>query len=163
MFTNDDACLFPEVVQALKNHFEEYPCCTAFRLEYSGPVSSMDDLRPCSPQSPKAILSQGRDLFAFRKNWLALHLPKFPDYLIGTTDWDYYLSVYIRVAQGIKVTMTSIPEIHPATEIKTGYVWHEKHNPWWSRVENKYTSPAQRYNMSLTRKFFSSAQLKHMV
>lgn len=157
IYSNDDTVILPEILPPLKDHVRKHGCTTTFRCTYRGPMGSLDQIR----RLPKRN-DLGRDLFAFTRRWLQEHLRQFPDYLIGTTDWDYFLAIYMRLAQRLEVSMETIGQSWPSTELPVGYVWHEAHLPWWKQKNNRYDAPAQRHNIRLTKAFFAAWNLSHM-
>lgn len=156
VLTNDDTIIHPDLYDVLAAFMANKEVANSFRLDYFTKLT-LDN--PFGFVGVKTNQSMGRDMFAFRKRWLERHLCNFPDYLFGQTDWDYFLAVYMRITQGLKVDMDNIGKIHPKVEIPYGYIFHEYHQPTWKGDE---CSTSRDYNHTRTAEFFKRYSLSHM-
>lgn len=145
IFTNDDTILGDGILEDIANHCGNYGACCSFRLQIDS----------TGKRYKNPYKDNGRDLFAFKKKWLKRHLKNFPDYLLGATDWDYFLPAYMRHVLGEPLVEGLIEDENPKVEIKIGKVFHEWHDAFWCKPENIYSHPTQLHNIFLTRKFFS--------
>lgn len=145
IFTNDDTVLHPAVLPVLSLQLQRAPFCCSFRNEFkAGEIPVLGSIK-----------SWGRDLFAFKADWLKANLDCFPDYLLGTGDWDYFLSIYFRVQLGITPRKDWAVDIDPRVEIPRGYVFHEAHTPEWA----DFNCPALHYNRWQTAKWLAASRV----
>lgn len=142
MIVNDDIESFGNPIGPIVKMIDQFGACCSFRSDY-------DAINP-----DVQIPSLGRDVFAFSVEWLKKHWDNIPDYLVGATDWDYYLAAYMRHALNLPVTQEDIQVVNPKIELETGYFRHKKHDSEWARPENIKTADYQVYNIGLTRKWF---------
>jgi len=131
VWINDDVELKPGSLEELRKHVLIWDAVSMRRLE-----PGVEDVH------------MGRELFAFRAGWLRLHLPKIPDYFIGTEAFDLGVAAYIRQTRGIASTFRNFSTDFFPCELPAGMALHEPHESSWASM---MTSPANVHNRKLFR------------
>lgn len=153
VLTNDDTLLRPGVLEALETKLKSVDACGSFRLNFErGQVP--DAKAPLEAVLKLGKPDLGRDLFAFRKQWLKDHWFNLPDFLLGELEWDLVMSVMVRRSAGIFTSRKNIVEPMPACEIERGYVLHEKHEAAWVSGAQKQ-SPSKIWNKRLAIEWYA--------
>lgn len=123
VWVNSDVQVRMEAIDWAKNHAGTYGACSMRRNE-EGHV--------------------GRELLAFRGDWLKKYWKEIPDYCIGAPVFDIGMAAFIREKVGVKSTLENMAwDFHPADSDKR-YALHEPHESSW-----KDDSPSAQYNRSL--------------
>lgn len=73
----------------------------------------------------------GRDLFAFRGDWLRQHWGELPDFILGAPDFDLGLAALIRMKRGVKSRLANMIVDFPGCEPQGAGIWHEDHKSEW--------------------------------
>lgn len=153
MLTNDDDILHPDLTWHLLDTLIDEPAVCAFRQSFHhGKCPDLSVHRDFFPDEPH---DWGRDLFAFRREWLINHLDTIPDYVMGSSDWDSTLATIIRLSKGIATTRDTWVTRDPRCELPTGFVYHEFHQAAWSTPVARQTLPGNLYNRKLTKEFIA--------
>ena len=130
-FTNADIILTGGFYAALQHRMVYQDYCCAFRMEFEA-ETPLCGHRDC-----------GRDVFAFKRRWLAEHFDEVPDFLIGVGGWDYALAMWFRVLSGRAPESCNPAVIMPDIEMDYGFNWHERHEaPWYKNVGTTYAAAA---------------------
>lgn len=147
LLTNDDTVLHRKIIPALTSMLRSVDCCASFRINFE-----QDNMPETS--TPVAKVRQwgenclGRDLFAFRAEWLKLNWQSIPDFLLGEQEFDLVITTMIRMAAGVRTTKENFAVQQPKCEIDRGYVMHEIHERNWKN-ERFAQSPAKIHNNRL--------------
>jgi len=148
-FTNADIILTPGFYHALQNRMGVNDFCCSFRMEFEA-----TDTAKCGYRT------HGRDMFAFKRLWLAQHFDEIPDFLIGMGGWDYALSMWFRVLSGRSPESCDPSQCMPDIEMEYGFVWHERHEAaWYTETETAYAEAAN-HNRACLRAFFERIGLE---
>ena len=149
LWTNDDTILHPSIATVLRGHLEKHPVVSISRCEFR---------RRCPPASVSPEVwaradvlkaHNGRDLMAFRKSWLVEHWDDIPDFILGASEFDVFMTVMIRHFYGINDPRANLhAAIHPA-EIPRGLVGHIRHFSKWNDRRRIARAPAQLHNIRL--------------
>lgn len=134
-FTNSDTVLDQGFWFALQHRMASSDYCCSFRMEYEK-AESEKDVR-CGYRT------FGRDMFAFKRGWLADHLDEIPDFLLGVGGWDYALAMWFRILSGRTAESCDPSVLMPDIEMGYGFVWHERHDSdWYTKTDQEYLKPA---------------------
>jgi hypothetical protein len=150
-WTNDDDWLHPELPSLLIEHVTKHGPCTSKRCEVSQAITG--PVLPPQSYTQGTTPHMGRDLFAATKRWLVEHWETFPDFILGASDFDLWMAVMVRLANGVKATHQSLYAIQHPSEIPGGYVVHEIHAPGWAAPANTNDAPSQKHNRELFRQW----------
>ena len=159
MLTNGDNILHPTLPELLRETMKRLPAVCSFRLN----CKEFPDLS----LSPKQLAQQfkpdfGRDLFAFRYQWLREHFAEIPDMFLGEWEWDLILALMIRKYNGVAVTKKSeLQYIDPRSELPLGYVLHEEHQRPWLR-HDALRDPAKWHNQRAAKDWYYKNNLGHL-
>jgi hypothetical protein len=75
----------------------------------------------------------GRELFAFRWDWLADRIHNFPDVAIAAPWFDAAVAAWIRQEMGIVCTIDNLMhDYYPAEIYSDGLIFHEDHTSGWA-------------------------------
>lgn len=146
LLTNDDTVLHPKVLGLVSDALKKVSAVCSFRLNVRPgqlPVMFNGESSKCG----KSDL--GRDLFAFRKEWLETHWHEIPDFLLGEMEWDLILAMMLREEHKVISTRESLLVPLPPSEIPLGYVFHELHERLWNKMH--YNNPAKEWNRHLSK------------
>lgn len=155
VWTNDDIVLHPELLNALDRQIACFQTTSAHRCELSRQLNLDLQWFPCEFEARK-IYHGGRDLFAFTKRWLQAHFDMIPDFLLGSSEFDYCLAAMIRHEKGFPVNWRTMHRRYDCCELPFGYVLHQMHQPVWATLGN---DTAQKHNRRL---FFNWATSNHI-
>lgn len=152
MWTNDDTWIHPKLIALLKYHCSIYGACSAQRCEIfrSGVHRMVPDAAPES-FIQSGGLHMGRDMFAFRVDWLKREWNEMPDFLLGASEFDLAVAALIRKRAGLVTTKDSLVDTIWPAEIPKGYILHEYHKALWTAKDNVNTAPSQLHNRRLFR------------
>ena len=151
LWTNDDTVLHPKVCDLLREHLKSHPAVSSHRCEFK---IHPPPLRFTPEQWAKANVNRvhnGRDLFAFKKSWLVQHWDEIPDFILGASEFDVFLTVLIRGYYWIESPRSDLGIVMPPAEIPKGYVGHVHHAPKWNLRQRYGNAPAQTHNINLYR------------
>lgn len=142
IFTNDDSCLVPDVLDKLRHRFNSGAnALFSWRHNIHYPLTQpLKDLRAGHRDG-------GVDLLAFRPEIWRRYRHQFPDFIVGCEAWDYCYRVLI-------------PELPGGGELD-GILYHEFHDPIWRQDAIRTSNPGQRYNRQLARNFFTRRGESH--
>lgn len=138
--SNDDACLIPSAITAIRRKLLRMDCCFSRRhnVDDIGLQLTAEDLMNAKPNH------FGADLFAARIHWWKKHLPQFPNMFWATEGWDTIMRFIFYQSE-------------PRSEMTPPIIWHVNHEPVWSKLENIKSTPSQIWNREKGKAFF----LKH--
>jgi hypothetical protein len=168
MWTNDDTILHPGIVKHLIAVLIEKPAVSSFRINFEkGSIPPLDrppgELLDMSHNlNPPGDEDLGRDLFAFRKDWLRDHWHTIPDFLLGELEFDLVLAYMIRKTYGLQTTKLNMGRIMPECELVKGYVLHERHNRVWT-TQGQEASVAKTHNRKLATEFYADNDLHSLI
>lgn len=146
VLTNDDTVLHPGIVQALHAVNGQMGAVSSFRINFQAGT------KPNLAETPDALAAKfksdlGRDMFAFRPEWLRSQWAAIPDFFLGEQEWDIVMTLLIRESVGIKTTYHNILTAIPGAELPNGYVLHEPHDRKWRDVPKE--NAAKQWNSRL--------------
>lgn len=147
LLTNDDTVLHHHIVTAMTRMLQNVDALSSFRMNFK------KDNMPAL-DTPTAKIRQwgeschGRDLFAFRAEWLRRNWAEIPDMILGEIEFDLVLAALIRIAAGVETTKDNFSIQQPACELDRGYVIHESHERNWA-LDKFADAPAKRHNNRL--------------
>lgn len=145
MWTNDDIVLHPEIISALKLQVGCFDVCSAHRCEFL--TQDVIDLNWTPTQfEARKRWHGGRDLFACTAEWMDSHWDGIPDFVLGSSEFDYCLASMVRNEKGFHVNWRTMHLRYPLCELPFGYVLHEMHTPKWITLGN---DAAQQHNRRL--------------
>lgn len=107
-------------------------------------------MRRTEPDQAKPHL--GREVFAFRADWLADHLDDIPDFNLAAPAFDLVLAAMIRVERGIQTTLDNLAVDFWPCDLPPGLAAHEPHPSSWAG-EHEHTLPENKWNLDLARKW----------
>ena len=148
LWTNDDNILHPEVADYIQYHVAVYGPCVSHRSEFTGNIPSLE-LNPEAFGKRQSFMHPGRDLFAATKKWLVAHWDEFGDYILGCTEFDYFLAAWVRREYGIQTDNKNIADLMFPGDTLNGYVAHIYHEPHWRREDYNKVAPGQKHNRAL--------------
>lgn len=161
VLTNDDTVLHHHIVTAMTRMLQNVDALSSFRMNFK--QKDMPAL-----DTPTAKIRQwgeschGRDLFAFRAEWLRLNWTAIPDMILGTQEWDLTLAALVRIAAGIQTTRDNFSVQEPKCELDRGMIIHETHERIWMS-EGYSKSPATLHNNKLYVEFLSDNGLEELI
>lgn len=154
LLTNDDTVLHRRIVSALTTMLKRgVDAVSSFRINFEREDMPATD-------TPVAKIRQwgeaclGRDLFAFRAEWLKLNWNAIPDFLLGELEWDLVLATMVRCAAEVMTTKMNLSIQQPKCELDRGYVIHENHARNWTN-ERFAKAPAKIHNNRHMAEFFA--------
>lgn len=161
LLTNDDTVLHRKVTRALKRMLENVDACSSFRMNFE------QDKMPDTNTAVGKIRQWGesclgRDLFAFRAEWLTLNWDAIPDMLAGEIEWDLVFAALVRIAAGVETKKANFSSQNPKCELDRGYVLHQNHERFWMSKEME-TAPAKIHNNRLATEFFFDNNLEDLI
>lgn len=166
--TNDDTLLHRQTADYLLETLKTRPAVSSFRINFDkGGVPPLDTapaelLKLSGRLLPRGDNDLGRDLFAFRKDWLRDHWHEIPDFLLGELEWDLILAYLIRRDAGVQTTKFNMDKVMVECEMPKGYVIHERHNRLWTSQQHE-ASPAKQWNRKLATEFYCDNDLHSLV
>lgn len=133
VWTNADIALHSVAQTLIREHVGRYGAAAMRRTESNGKGHP------------------GRDLFAFKVDWLHEHWDEIPDYVLGAPVFDLGLVALIRKFHGLPpLSLKSLKDdLHPA-DMPAGLALHESHEPAWGGAQN---SPSEQHNKQLFREW----------
>ena len=153
LWTNDDTILHPRVTEVVLKILEKTGACGSFRVNFEkGKIPKLSE----PPEKIRSFgkFDLGRDLFAFRSEWLIQNWHRIPDFYLGELEFDLVLAILIRKLAGHATTKINIHEPAPGCEMERGYVLHEIHTRSWVTKEHE-KSPAKAWNQRICREWYS--------
>lgn len=161
LLTNDDTVLHHNVVQAMKRLLKHVDALSSFRMNFSR--ENMPALNaPSSKIRQWGESCHGRDLFAFRAQWLRLNWEAIPDFALGAAEWDLALAALVRISAGAPISRDNFSVHDPRCEIERGLVMHETHERTWMLSEFS-NSPSARHNNRLYCEFMADNGLEELI
>lgn len=161
VLTNDDTVLHQKIVPAMTTMLANVDALSSFRMNFKR--ENMPALN-----TPTAKIRQwgdachGRDLFAFRAEWLRRNWEAIPDMIAGEYEWDLAFAALVRIAAGTTLTKDNFGLQEPACELDRGYVCHEIHERNW--MDPLFSaSPAKLHNNRLATEFFADNNLEELI
>lgn len=135
MWCNDDVQLDPRIVDWCNTEVAARGALSMRRLEPGQPHIHM-----------------GRELFAFRYDWLLKNLHRIPDFIIGCPFFDLVIAAKIRKRVGFISTIYNMTEDMPGCDATERYAIHEAHESSWAG-KNEHVFPANLHNKKLAKKW----------
>lgn len=152
VFTNGDIVLHPETPSAIQSHLKHFGALSSFRINVATPPPARGTLREWANHGKSDL---GRDLFAFRKSWLATHWDSIPNFFVGEWEWDLAMAIMIRMSNKVPIREKAELSIwHPSSELPLGYIVHQNHERKWL-MKSFFNSPAKRHNLKLANEWYS--------
>jgi hypothetical protein len=128
LFHNSDVGLLPGCVKHMRRHAAVFGAFSMRRVEPGATYTHI-----------------GRDLFAFRADWLAEHLPSFPIFYMGCPYFDLVIAAIIRKDRGIVSTIKNMEVDFYPCEMAPGMATHEPHKSAWVE-DGEHTLPGNLFN-----------------
>lgn len=94
----------------------------------------------------------GRELFAFRKEWLLSKWEDIPDFLQGSPYFDIIIAAMIRLEKGVKSTIDNMKIDYPLCDAIERYAIHEAHESGWAGL-NEYVLAGNIHNKRLAKEW----------
>lgn len=160
VFTNDDTILHPDTPLIVRRELQRHQAVVSHRCEYNAQTPPMLGMGAPLFRS-MSIKSIGRDLFAFRVQWLIDHWHEIPDFLLAAPAWDIVLAGLIRTTQGATGIQKGKWDQCWEFEIPSGYVAHIWHDPVWNTQKCQRESKANAYNLMLAKQAMTRFYLGH--
>lgn len=161
LLTNDDTVLHHHIVPAMTRMLQNVDALSSFRMNFK--QKDMPAL-----DTPTAKIRQwgetchGRDLFAFRAEWLRLNWTAIPDCIAGEIEWDLLFAALVRIAANVETTKDNFAIQQPSCELDRGYVVHEAHERNWA-LDQFSIAPAKVHNNRLYVEFMSDNGLEDLI
>jgi hypothetical protein len=134
LLTNTDTCFSPTIDAQLREAVKRgVQCGYSHRRDFARLEKLLDDATIKTGHS-----YPGKDLFLFTKAWWEKHRNEMPDMIYGAEAWDALLAILIKDNGG---------------EVWTDMIYHERHDSYWERAENRYTVPSQIHCLALAKQF----------
>jgi hypothetical protein len=146
VFTNDDNFLHPDLPDILQFYVSTWGAVCSQRCEFKTRMPIGSRLEEYARRSEGHI---GRDLFAFKKSWLAERWNDIPDFILGAQIWDLCMCAMIRLQFGIKTDRRNLITNYFPSELPRGYISHQYHKPRWSDPDIENVDPAEHWNKAL--------------
>lgn len=144
MLTNDDTIFHPQALKAVAAHIKKMPYGCSFRKDI--PAGSWREYMLKQPPLRLPLPNNtGHDLFFWQADFLKAYFDQIPDFVLGAWKWDLILSSIMRQWAGIRVDDDTV-HANTTVELPFGYVLHEQHKAFWSRIDNVHTLGAQKHN-----------------
>lgn len=143
VLTNDDTFLIPGLAAKIREALRDRECVSSFRGNIDLPAVG-------DAPVPGVKTDLGRDLFAFRDEWLCANWERISDMLLGEVEWDMVLAAMVRLANGEPFTLSNRGKPMPKSELLVGWVLHERHQPGWKGEPRL----GRGYNRRLAAKWF---------
>lgn len=161
LLTNDDTVFHHNIVAAMTRMLKNVDALSSFRMNFKREnMPSLDTPTAKIRQWGEACF--GRDLFAFRAEWLRRNWTAIPDFLLGTLEWDLALAALVRLAADVETTKDNFGVHEPKCELDRGMIIHESHERLWMSEECS-KSPATLHNNKLYVEFLSDNGLEELV
>lgn len=161
LLTNDDTVLHHHIVTAMTRMLKNVDALSSFRMNFKREhMPALDTPTAKIRQWGEACF--GRDLFAFRAEWLRKNWEAIPDMVAGEYEWDLVFAAIIRLAAGIVITKDNFGIQEPVCELDRGYLCHEIHERHWMNSAFE-TSPAKIHNNRLATEFFADNNLEELI
>ena len=167
-WTNDDSILHPRIGEHLLKLLCDKPAVSSFRINFhKGSIPDLDQpahqlLALSRALDPPGDIDLGRDLFAFRKDWLREHWHEIPDFFLGELEFDLVMAYLIRKTYGVVTTKANMDKVISDCEIPKGWVLHEKHNRLWTS-RNHEASSAKAWNRKLATDFYLENDMNSLI
>lgn len=116
MWSNDDVILDPRIEQWCLDEVSANDAMSMRRFE---------------PENPEMI-HLGRELLAFKKEWLEKNWNDIPDFILGCPCFDIVMAAFIRKQKGLKSTLANMSEDYPLCEATERYAIHHAHPSAWA-------------------------------
>lgn len=131
VYTNADICVRADCCARVAALLQGADAAWAYRRDFN------HELRAPLPDQDivKGHFYPGSDLYAFRVGWWRKHRHHMPDMILGRELWDPCLRLVIeRTNPGREVELKDL-------------IYHQRHDSFWERRENRYALPGQIYNL----------------
>lgn len=145
VFTNDDIILHPDCAVELERLMSKVTCASSRRIDLKDPFDSSRSREDYAKLDNRHV---GRDLFAFRADWLRDHISEIPDFILGASAWDLCLAAMVRNYGGCEWSIRTSASDCLSCELPLGLVLHESHSPKWGDSDNQ-NSPSELHNAKL--------------
>lgn len=124
VWTNSDVQLAPHALTTIRRHLRRFDFCCCRRVEPGQTATHI-----------------GRELFAFRADWLRRNIDRIPDVYLATERFDLAVADWLRAELGIRTTMRNLAWDFPPVELTPGLAIHEPHeSSWLSRSDTPETA-----------------------
>lgn len=161
VLTNDDTVVHHQIVPAMARILQNVDALSSFRMNFKKEhMPALDTPTAKIRQWGEACF--GRDLFAFRAEWLRRNWTAIPDMILGEIEFDLVLAALIRIAAGVETTKENFSVNDPACELERGYVIHESHERNWMKDEFSI-APARIHNNKIYVEFCGDNGLEDLI
>lgn len=150
MWSNDDSILLPGIVEAVERQVRLFDAATSHRCDVLPNEVDLD--LDASVYLACRRSHAGKDLFVSSYDWINRHWDELPDFLLGTSEFDYCLCCMIRREKGFPTEQRFMQDHHFQCELPMGYVLHQMHDAVWMKLG---FDVAQRHNRILFQKWAS--------
>lgn len=131
VLTNDDTVLHQKVLWAMTAMLSRgVDALSSFRMNFEPHQMPATDT-PVAKVRQWGEACLGRDLFAFRAEWLRLNWGAIPDFVLGEAEWDLVLAAMVRMSADVQTTKLNLAIHEPRCELERGYVIHCNHERNW--------------------------------
>ena len=161
VLTNDDTVLHRGAVDAMTRMLKNVDAISSFRMNFKEEHMPALDT-PVGKIRQWGEACHGRDLFAFRAEWLRRNWQAIPDFCLGEVEWDLALAALVRIAAERETTKNNFGVQEPLCELERGFVMHEIHTRNWASKEFS-DAPAKRHNNQLFSEFMADNGLEELV
>jgi hypothetical protein len=134
LLTNSDSCLLPSVEDILDNINDNTTLVLGRRdvyFDFNKPLTK-EDIVNCS-------CYEGKDGFAFTKNFWLKNRDVFLDTVFGAEFWDYLFYLHLKMNSNLIKDNDSL--------------YHKTHENSWSNIENRVFAASQLHNIKLAKEF----------
>lgn len=137
VFTNADSILSATINEKLTEALSNCEAVFGARRDFPKLDRLLHD-----DEIKKGKLYPGSDIFVFTAGWWRGHQKEFPDMISGCEAWDKIMRHLVKKHRGVEIENA---------------VYHQMHTPRW--IVEKQTSPANRHNRQLARKWLKDNKL----
>lgn len=161
VLTNDDTVLHHRTFEALARMMKNVDAVSSFRMNFKqANMPALDT--PVGKIRQWGEACSGRDLFAFRAEWLRRNWESIPDFILGAPEWDLALASLVRLAAEVEITKDNFSFNDPKCEMERGFVIHEIHERKWMFKEFA-GAPATIHNNKLYVEFMADQELDELI
>ncbi len=128
IWSNSDTFFVPGALEKIRAHVAFWGACSIRRKETDN----------------REGVHMGREVFAFRVDWLQQHFADMPDVVLGSCQFDLLLAALIRKTFGVTTNKDNLHDDIFPCEMDTGLILHEPHESGWLKP-----SPANEWNKHL--------------
>ena len=131
VITNNDTCITDTLIDDAEGIVRRYGCAYSHRYDFgliAGPMRREDII--------KGTWYPGMDIFVMTKAWWTKWRDTYPDMILGCEAWDYMMRETMKLSCGDDCQLQAV-------------IYHEKHDSFWERGENRTSNPGQTWSRKL--------------